>query len=52
MAHGCFSAAAATVLTHLFPLDGEGLLSIGKEAAKARVWAGIHCRFDIEAARR
>ena len=48
-AHGCFSTAAATVLAHLFPLDGEGLLALGKEAAEARVWAGIHYRFDIEA---
>jgi membrane-associated phospholipid phosphatase len=48
-AHGCYSTAAATILAHLFPRDGERLLALGKEAAEARVWAGIHYRFDIEA---
>jgi hypothetical protein len=48
-AHGCLSTAAATVLARLFPLDRDRLLSLGKEAAEARVWAGIHYRFDIEA---
>lgn len=48
-AHGCFSTAAATVLASFFPRDRERLLSLGKEAAEARVWAGIHYRFDIEA---
>ena len=48
-AHGCFSTAAATVLAHSFPSDREKLLSLGREAAEARVWAGIHFRFDIEA---
>jgi hypothetical protein len=48
-AHGCFSTAAATVLGAVFPQDRERLLGIGKEAAEARVWAGIHYRFDIDA---
>jgi membrane-associated phospholipid phosphatase len=48
-AHGCFSTAAATVLAAIFPQDRERLLALGKEAAEARVWAGIHYRFDIEA---
>jgi len=48
-AHGCFSTAAATVLAHSFPSDREKLLALGREAAEARVWAGIHFRFDIEA---
>jgi PAP2 superfamily len=48
-AHGCLSTAAATVLARLFPLDRDRLPSLGKEAAEARVWAGIHYRFDIEA---
>jgi hypothetical protein len=48
-AHGCFSTAAATVLAHTFPLDRERLLALGKEAAEARIWAGIHYRFDIDA---
>jgi hypothetical protein len=25
------------------------MLALGKEAAEARVWAGIHYRFDIDA---
>ena len=48
-AHGCFSTAAATVLAGAFPLDSDRMLALGKEAAEARVWAGIHYRFDIDA---
>ena len=48
-AHGCFSTAAATVLASFFPRDRDRLLALGKEAAEARIWAGIHYRFDIEA---
>ena len=48
-AHGCFSTAAATVLAAVFPADRDRLLALGKEAAEARVWAGIHYRFDIDA---
>lgn len=48
-AHGCFSTAAATVLASVFPRDRDRLLALGKEAAEARVWAGIHYRFDIDA---
>ena len=48
-AHGCLSAAATTVLANAFPRDRERLLAMGREAAEARVWAGIHYRFDIEA---
>jgi len=46
-AHGCLSTAAATVLAAVFPRDREALLAKAKEAAEARVWAGIHTRFDI-----
>jgi len=48
-AHGCLSTAAATVLANLFPRDAEGLLAHGREAAEARIWAGIHYRSDIDA---
>lgn len=48
-AHGCFSTAAATVLAHVFTRDRERILALGKEAAEARIWAGIHFRFDIDA---
>lgn len=48
-AHGCLSTAAATVLAALFPADRDQLLARGKEAAEARIWAGIHYRFDIDA---
>jgi membrane-associated phospholipid phosphatase len=47
-AHGCFSTAAATVLAGVFPQDRQRMLTLGKEAAEARMWAGIHYRFDIE----
>ena len=48
-AHGCLSTAAATVLAATFPGDRDKLLAQGKEAAEARIWAGIHYRFDIDA---
>ena len=48
-AHGCYSTSAATVLAAAFPLDRDRMLALGKEAAEARVWAGIHYRFDIDA---
>jgi hypothetical protein len=48
-AHGCISTAAAVVLARLFPGDADKLLAIGKEAADARIYAGIHYRSDIGA---
>ena len=48
-AHGCLSTAAATTLASLFPRDAEALLAIGKQAAEARIFAGIHYRSDINA---
>jgi len=48
-AHGCLSTAAATVLADVFQVDHDKLLAQGKEAAEARIWAGIHYRFDIDA---
>lgn len=48
-AHGCISTAAAVVLARLFPGDADTLLAIGKEAADARIYAGIHYRSDIDA---
>jgi membrane-associated phospholipid phosphatase len=48
-AHGCISTAAAVVLARLFPADADTLLAIGKEAADARMYAGIHYRSDIDA---
>jgi len=48
-AHGCVSSASATVLAKLFPRDRERLLALADEAGEARIWAGIHYRFDVEA---
>jgi membrane-associated phospholipid phosphatase len=48
-AHSCFSTSAATVLSRVFPQDAERILGIGREASEARMWAGIHYRFDLEA---
>ena len=48
-AHGCLSTAAATTLARLFPRDAEALLALGKQAAEARIFAGIHYRSDINA---
>lgn len=48
-AHSCFSTSAATVLSRVFPQDAERIQAIGREASEARLWAGIHYRFDLEA---
>src|SRR5262249_46645247 len=48
-AHGCLSTAAATTLARLFPRDAGAFRGLGKQAAGARMWAGIHYRWDIEA---
>jgi hypothetical protein len=48
-AHSCLSTAAVTVLARAFPMDRDALLALGKEASEARIWAGIHYRFDTEA---
>ena len=48
-AHSCFSTAAATVLARVFPSDSARLMAVAKEASEARIWAGIHYRFDIDA---
>ena len=48
-AHGCLSSAASTVLAEVFPRDRDRLLALGEEAAEARIWAGIHYRFDVDA---
>jgi PAP2 superfamily len=46
--HSTFSAAAATVLSYLFP-SGAGVFEAEKnEAAISRLYGGIHYRSDIE----
>jgi membrane-associated phospholipid phosphatase len=47
--HSCSSAAAATVLTHLFPSKAAELAGWVNEAGLSRMYAGIHYRFDITA---
>jgi hypothetical protein len=46
--HSTFSAAAATVLGHLFPAEAEQLNAKAKEASESRIYGGIHYRFDCE----
>jgi membrane-associated phospholipid phosphatase len=45
--HSCVSAAAATVLTDLFPERSTELDTWVTEAGLSRMYAGIHYRFDI-----
>jgi hypothetical protein len=47
--HSTFSAAAATVLSHLFPAGAQRFEAMKDEAAISRLYAGIHYRSDIEA---
>ena len=46
--HATISAAAATVLSHLFPADAPELLRKAAEAKNSRLWAGIHFPLDNE----
>lgn len=47
--HSTFSAAAATVLSHLFPDEKAQFEAAATEASLSRIYAGIHFRFDTEA---
>jgi membrane-associated phospholipid phosphatase len=46
--HSTISAAAATVLGHLFPADAPLLAARADEAKSSRLWAGIHFPIDNE----
>jgi membrane-associated phospholipid phosphatase len=46
--HSTFSAAAAQVLSYLFPSDAAYFESQADEAAMSRLYGGIHYRSDIE----
>ena len=46
--HSMFSAAGATVLSHIFPDEAAKFESYSDEAALSRLYGGIHYRFDIE----
>jgi membrane-associated phospholipid phosphatase len=46
--HSTVSAAAATILGHLFPADEADLLARAEEAKNSRLWAGIHFPLDNE----
>jgi membrane-associated phospholipid phosphatase len=46
--HATASAAAATVLGHLFPEQAADLASRSAEAKDSRLWAGIHFPLDNE----
>ncbi|MBK6901652.1 MAG: phosphatase PAP2 family protein [Saprospirales bacterium] len=46
--HSTFSAAAAAVLSHIYPADQAQSEAWADEAAESRIYAGIHYRFDAE----
>ena len=48
-AHSCFSAAAAGVLEGFFPAARDELRAGVAEAGDARIWGGVHFRFDVTA---
>lgn len=47
--HAVFSATAATILGARFPKRSAALWQMAEEAARSRVYAGIHYRFDGDA---
>jgi PAP2 superfamily protein len=46
--HSTFSAAAASVLSYLFPTGATSFAAMRDEAAISRLYGGIHYRSDIE----
>jgi membrane-associated phospholipid phosphatase len=48
-AHACFSGAGAEILGFLFPDERGALAAKSEEAARSRVYGGIHYTFDGEA---
>ena len=46
--HSTFSAAAAEVLSYIFPAESAQCEAWAREAAESRIYAGIHYRFDAE----
>jgi PAP2 superfamily len=46
--HSTFSAAAAAVLSRLFPSDASTFEAFKEEASISRLYGGIHYRYDIE----
>lgn len=46
--HSTFSAAAASVLSYIFPNETNQCNAWAEEAAMSRVYGGIHYRFDAE----
>jgi hypothetical protein len=47
--HSTFSAAAAAVLSYLFPAGASSFAAMRDEAAISRLYGGIHYRSDIQA---
>lgn len=48
-AHSCLSSAAAGVLAGYFPARTDALSAMVAEAGMARIYAGLHYRFDVTA---
>jgi hypothetical protein len=47
--HSTFSAAAAEILSYIFPNEAPFCRDWAREAAESRLYGGIHYRFDSEA---
>jgi hypothetical protein len=46
--HSTFSAAAASVLAYIFPIEKTKVDNWAQEAAESRIYGGIHFRWDAE----
>jgi membrane-associated phospholipid phosphatase len=49
--HSCITSAYATVLANAFPDERDRLDAMVEEAGWARIYAGLHYRFDVVAGR-
>jgi membrane-associated phospholipid phosphatase len=46
--HSTFSAAAASVLSHILPSQAQSFDALAKEASDSRMFGAIHYRSDCE----
>ncbi len=50
-AHSCFTGAAVEILSSYFPAEESWLRAMVPEAGVARIYGGLHYRFDVDAGR-
>ncbi|MCC5832559.1 MAG: vanadium-dependent haloperoxidase [Chlamydiales bacterium] len=50
--HSVIASAAATILSHFFPAEGEHWSRLKEESSRSRIWAAVHYPIDDQEGRR